>query len=143
MIFQAEFDPTSHAAFAEARKLLFVRAILTSFTWRFLPKSRQLLETYIANIRHPYKQVREVIGGNINELLQIQWVPSQSSVKDLLRENLAKGDGVGNIPVEIDGYLNAMLDQLTHNLEVWRAEKKPASSGSTEYGNASKTSICH
>ncbi|RUP06523.1 armadillo-type protein [Jimgerdemannia flammicorona] len=140
LIFRVEFDPTSHAAFAEARKLLFIRAVLTSFTWRFLPESRKLLETYISNIRHPYKQVREVIGGNINELLQIQWIPSQPSVNELLRKNATGGDSVGNIPVEMNGYLKTILDELTRNLATWRAEKKPASSGSTEYGNASKTS---
>lgn len=140
VIMSAEFDPTSYAAFSEARKLLFVRALLISLTWRALPKSRELLDTYIDNLHHPYKQVREVIGGNLNEILQIQWVPSVESVDVLLDQ----ANHVATIPISIqDGQLQEKLDRIIENLKVWRQEIEPtATAGSTKYGNASKTVLC-
>jgi proteasome activator subunit 4 len=98
------------------------------------------LDTYIDNLHHPYKQVREVIGGNLNEILQIQWVPSVESVDVLLEQ----ANHVATIPISIqDGQLQEKLDRIIENLKVWRQEIEPtATAGSTKYGNASKTVLC-
>lgn len=140
VIMSAEFDPTSYAAFSEARKLLFVRAVLISLTWRAIPKANELLDTYISNLHHPYKQVREVIGGNLNEILQIQWVPSVSSVDELLQASQSQVV----VPITIqDSQLQERIDTIIKSLQTWRQEIEPtATAGSTKYGNASKTVLC-
>jgi proteasome activator subunit 4 len=144
VILSAEFDPTSYAAFSEARKLLFVRALLTTMTWRALPKSTELLDIYFDNLHHPYKQVREAIGGNINEILQIQWVPSIGSVKELLAFNQSSEPNAATIPISIqDPLLEEKLTKVIENLKIWRQEIEPtATAGSTKYANASKTVLC-
>lgn len=40
------------------------------------------------NLAHPYKQVREAIGSNINMIMQLRWTaPSKPSVEDLLHSS--------------------------------------------------------
>ncbi|KAI8578771.1 hypothetical protein K450DRAFT_245430 [Umbelopsis ramanniana AG] len=144
VILSAEFDPTSYAAFSEARKLLFVRALLTTLTWRVLPRSSDLLDAYFDNLHHPYKQVREALGGNINEILQIQWIPSIGSVKELLAFNQSDKSNAATIPISIeDPQLEEKLQKVTESLAIWRQEIEPtATAGSTKYANASKTVLC-
>lgn len=140
LILSSHIDPTSHASFAEAKELLFVSTLLNSFSWRMLPRTQPLLDEYFANIRHPYKQVRDTIAANINLVLQIQWYPSAANVTEILESNLQVGEGVGFVASKLNGNFQQILSDLVKSLEIWRAEKRPAAAGSSEYGNASKTS---
>jgi proteasome activator subunit 4 len=140
LILSSHIDTTSHASFAEAKKLLFVSTLLSTFSWRMLPKTQPLLDEYFANIRHPYKQVRDTIAANINLVLQIQWHPSATNVTEILESNLRVGEGVGFVASELNGNLKQILLGLVESLATWRMEKKPTAAGSSEYGNASKTS---
>ncbi|RGB33631.1 hypothetical protein C1646_815894 [Rhizophagus diaphanus] len=139
LILSSHIDPTSHASFAEAKELLFVSTLLNSFSWRMLPRTQPLLDEYFANIRHPYKQVRDTIAANINLVLQIQWYPSAANVTEILESNIQVGEGVGFVASKLNGNLQQILSDLIKSLEIWRAEKRPAAAGSSEYGNASKT----
>ncbi|CAI2164709.1 4841_t:CDS:10 [Funneliformis geosporum] len=139
LILGFRIDPTSHASFAEAKKLLFISTLLSVFSWRVLPKTQPLLEEYFANIRHPYKQVRDTIAANINLVLQIQWHPSAANVTEILESNLRIGEGVGFVASELNENLKQTLLGLVETLVVLRTEKKPTAAGSSEYGNASKT----
>lgn len=141
LILEAELDPTSDAAFNESRKLLLVRALVITLQWRFEPLSQKILPTYFNNIQHPYKQVREVIGVNINELLQLEWIPSYPSVKSLLIAN-AKTDGVGNVPTTLTPVQAERVELVTCKLDTWLEEmnkNKTGPSGSSNYAHASKT----
>ncbi|CAG8443048.1 10173_t:CDS:10 [Funneliformis mosseae] len=139
LILSFRIDPTSHASFAEAKKLLFISTLLSVFSWRVLPRTQPLLEEYFANIRHPYKQVRDTIAANINLVLQIQWHPSAANVTEILESNLRIGEGVGFVASELNENLKQTLLGLVESLVVMHAEKKPTAAGSSEYGNASKT----
>jgi proteasome activator subunit 4 len=142
LILKSRIDPKSQASFAEAKGLLFVSTLLSTSSWRMLPRTQPLLEEYFANIRHPYKQVRDTIAANINLVLQMQWHPSAFNVTEILDSNLRIGGGVGFVASKLNenGNLKQILSDLVDSLIVWRAEKKPAAAGSSEYGNASKTS---
>ncbi|KAG0174459.1 hypothetical protein DFQ30_004302 [Apophysomyces sp. BC1015] len=141
LIFEAEFDPKSDAAFAESRKLSFVRTLFVALKWRAAPLSSQCLSTYFANVQHPYKQVRETIGENINEIMQVQWTPSVRSVEELLANNsYQSNDGVGNVPIVLDTENQIRLDKLLSDLDKWlQTIDSAASIGSSDYANASKT----
>jgi proteasome activator subunit 4 len=140
LILNSHIDPTSHASFAEAKELLFVSTLLSAFSWRILPRTQPLLDEYFANIRHPYKQVRDTIAANINLVLQTQWHPSAANVTEMLESNLGVGEGVGFVAPKLNESLQQKLSGLIDSLVVWRAEKRPTAAGSSEYGNASKTS---
>ncbi|KAI8379085.1 uncharacterized protein BYT42DRAFT_495617 [Radiomyces spectabilis] len=142
LILEAEFDPSSDAAFSESRKLLLIRALITSLKWRSLPVCDAPLSMYMQYIQHPYKQVREVIGGNINSIMQIQWVPSAPSVADLIQSH-HDGDGVGNVPTHLQGQAEQQLSTLMKNMDQWweEAQSQPMAA-SSHFANASKTVLC-
>jgi proteasome activator subunit 4 len=141
LILSSELDPTSDAAFSESRKLLLVRAVVVRLGWRFEPLVKKVLPTYLQNIQHPYKQVREVIGVNINELLQLEWIPSFVSVDRLLEAN-AQTDGVGNVPTTLNATQEERINTLIQHLDAWFIEMNASSAtnGSSDYAHASKTS---
>lgn len=142
LLLQDELDPTSDAAFNESRKLLLVRQLGISLQWRFEPLIQRILPTYLDNIQHPYKQVREVIGVNINQLLQLEWIPSFPSVQKLLQAN-AMTDGVGNVPTTLTERQQQRIHVLNNRLDAWLVEMHQNSasilSGSSDYAHASKT----
>ncbi|CAG8556307.1 650_t:CDS:10, partial [Racocetra fulgida] len=136
LVLDSKLDPTSHASFAEAKKLFFVNTLINTFSWRVIPRSQSLFDIYFSNIRHPYKQVRDVMAANINVLLQMQWHPSASSVSEIIEFNCKTGEGVGYVPVTLAGNLNNTITELVQSLTTWQAERKPTAAGSSEYGNA-------
>ncbi|CAG8548665.1 30916_t:CDS:10 [Gigaspora margarita] len=139
LVLDSSLDPTSHASFVEAKKLFFVNTLINSFSWRIIPRSQSLLNDYFSNIRHPYKQVRDVMAANINILLQMQWHPSASNVSEIIEFNCKTVEGVGYVPVILPGNFSNIIAELVQSLETWQAERKPTAAGSSEYGNASKT----
>ncbi|KAI8099232.1 uncharacterized protein BX664DRAFT_272366 [Halteromyces radiatus] len=150
LLLEAQFDPQSDAAFAEARKLLFIHAMVVGLKWRFKPWGNDLLGLYLNHLNHPYKQVREVIGANINDIMQIQWIPSYSSVSSLLDYN-ARSDGVGNVPyvlnqAEQQKQLEDILAKLDSELETVKSASETAEGDTTiissHYTTTSKTILC-
>lgn len=142
LILESELDPTSDAAFNESRKLLLARALMVSLQWRFEPLNNKILPTYFNNLQHPYKQVREVIGVNMNELLQLEWIPSYPSVKHLLAQHQLT-DGVGNVPTTLNPAQQERMQVVLSNLDRWYEEMTRSTtiiSGSSDYAHASKTS---
>ncbi|KAJ3092428.1 hypothetical protein HK102_007439 [Quaeritorhiza haematococci] len=106
IIFEAKLDPSSQSFFSEAKKVHFVYAIFSIFSWRLLspttlssassPKSiidDVLLPMYLSNLQHPYQQVRSVLASTLNEIAQIQWHPSASSYVEILAWNLQNHGG--------------------------------------------------
>lgn len=143
LILEAKMDPTSDAAFNESRKLVLARTVMVCLQWRFQPLIERILPMYLNHIQHPYKQVREILGFNINELLQLEWTPSYPSVSELLAIN-AKIDGVGNIPTTLTPRQEERTQVLLHKLDGWLEEmnQSNATSGSSDYAHASKTLLC-
>ncbi|KAF7723510.1 hypothetical protein EC973_001885 [Apophysomyces ossiformis] len=141
IILEDKFDPKSDAAFAESKKLSLVRTLFVALKWRAVPLSDQCLSVYLANIQHPYKQVRETLGESLNEIMQLQWIPSAPSVAELLVKNASQGsDGVGNVPTVLDSRTQTQLDAIMNNLDQWMQTMDSALSvSSSDYANASKT----
>ena len=143
MILKAKVDPTSDAAFAEARKLILAHILINSLGWRANPLVDPLLSEYMEHIDHPYKQVREVLGDNISSILQRQWTPSYPDIKTLLRLNSeSERGGVGNVPIQMDDRVAPHIEKLLVKLDKWQAEAKAATEveNTKTYTNASKTS---
>lgn len=138
LLLSSELDPTSDAAFNEARKLLLIRAMVVKLQWRGLPLVDRLLPTHLNNLQHPYKQVREVIGGNIYEFLQLEWVPGVSSVDSLLRMHAKTGDGVGHVAAELNAEQQTRVTYIIQRLDQWFKEID-GNTASSDYAHASKT----
>ncbi|KAJ3037851.1 hypothetical protein HDV00_001266 [Rhizophlyctis rosea] len=143
MVLDAPLDPHSQSFFAESKKLALKRALLGIFSWRLLPLTSDLLRSYMAAINHPYQQVREALGGNINEILQLQWHPSARNVSESIRRSIenarAAPENVGEVPIEPTQEIQALLSDLTRQLQAWMADRPTTNVGGTDYGNAGKT----
>lgn len=140
LILNTQLDINNQSFFEEARKQYFIREVLNSMSWRIRPLATNLLDTYITNIRHPYKQVRDVIGDNLNEICQLQWVPGYQNLGEVLVANaITKGAGLVKHINEDD--VSRKLVQVLNDLDKWREEGKARKTniGSTDYANASKT----
>ena len=134
VVFGATFEPSSDAAFAEARKLLLARAMISELGWRGMPMVDGLLDTYFGHLAHPYKQVRECLGSNINEILQFHWAPSMLNVQKAIEHNQqAALGGVGNVPMSLDNRTQELLDTAVQQLDQWQVEDIES------YKRASKT----
>ncbi|ORX56233.1 hypothetical protein DM01DRAFT_330261 [Hesseltinella vesiculosa] len=141
------FDPTSDAAFTEASKLTYVHSIIMGMKWRFQPWSGDLLALYIQNLNHPYKQVREVLGRNMNDMMQIQWIPGFASVSDALNASLSHpgGNQTPSLPtLEIDLLLRPILETLDiecqHDIQL---DQQPLQGRAKTHHYAScKTVLC-
>ncbi|KAI8975614.1 hypothetical protein BDF20DRAFT_879640 [Mycotypha africana] len=141
LIVEDTLDPLSDAAFNESRKLLLTRALLSTLQWRSKPLCQKLLLIYLNNINHPYKQVREVIGSNINVIHQIEWLPAFGSVEQLLLANKST-DGIGNVPSSLTYEQQERIDAINSKLDSWFTEvrqSKTLMAGSRNYAHGSKT----
>ncbi|ORZ04733.1 hypothetical protein BCR42DRAFT_474389 [Absidia repens] len=141
LLHEDPFDPESDAAFTEARKLLFIRAMVVGLKWRFRPWSTQLLDTYVASAAHPYKQVRDVLGANLNDLLQIQWVPSYPTVRTLVE--LETHDD--QVPYPLDPplpHMTQLLTMIDTSLASFHQADPAERTASHAYTTTSKTVLC-
>ncbi|KAJ1565665.1 hypothetical protein HK096_000529, partial [Nowakowskiella sp. JEL0078] len=90
LILNSRLDPNSKSFFAEAKKLSLVRQILSAYSWRLNllvanpTDENNLLISYFENIWHPYNQVRELIGGAIDQIATNVWNVSAPNVEYLL-----------------------------------------------------------
>ncbi|OZJ03795.1 hypothetical protein BZG36_03001 [Bifiguratus adelaidae] len=139
IILDFNLDMESNAAFAQTGKQLLLRSVVVTIAWRFTPKSQAVLDTLFNNIAHPYKQVRNAIGTNIDEILQLQWVPGFASVEAFIQHQWSQGDGVGvdlpKVPMMVE-----RLETVLSALRTWKEEAHgKVIIGGSDYVNASKT----
>ncbi|KAJ3050497.1 hypothetical protein HK097_008547 [Rhizophlyctis rosea] len=142
MVFDAPLDVNSHSFFAESKKLGLIRSLLVNFHWRVLPLTLPLLRSYFAVINHPYQQVRDALGANINDLLQLQWRPGHRDVAESVRksiESASVGNKIGEVPTDANAEIQGLLEGLMRQLQAWRAERPETNVGGSNYGNAGKT----
>lgn len=135
LIFDTKFNPASDAAFTEARKLLLAHNALKLMMWRIRPRAKQELDVYLHNLQHPYKQVREVIGGNINIIFKSLWVPTICSLDDWAKQ-------VGSREAIMETSESEAADQrfLSYALDFLdRSEQSSEEPASKNYVNACKT----
>ncbi|KAI9193627.1 uncharacterized protein BJ171DRAFT_249708 [Polychytrium aggregatum] len=149
-VFGAVFDPTSQSFFTEAKKLFFVRTVLATIHWRALPHVPALMRSYMGHLDNPYKQVRELLGANINEITQIMWRPGTQNVDALLAWNvqhpmdftsigLCGFDGQRHaVWAQMDVLVKDAIEQL-RRLRAEQAKGDPTAPASVQYVNASKT----
>jgi len=115
------------------------------FTWKIEPLTGPLLDEYFGSVQHAYKQVREILGANLNELAQLQWYISAPNLDTLLLWNIKSQGGLnvntahsGVIPTTPNSQMKERVDNLFHNLATWRRNRQNDSKNE-DYSNASKT----
>ena len=112
----------------------------------------------LVHVRHPYKQVRESLGGLLDEVLSLWWFPSACSVAQLINwSNELYRDGlqpqksrsrsttsnplsVPTAPFDYNDF-GGGLQHLLHSMKEWKAVERDSNLGDSDYGNASKTGL--
>ncbi|KAJ3398810.1 hypothetical protein HDU80_008541 [Chytriomyces hyalinus] len=151
MIFKWKLDPTSQSFFMESKKLTFMKVIVSHFKWRVSAYFPTLLQDLFSVVRHPYQQVRDVLGVLLNEITQLLWTPSANNVSDVLLWNVQSQGGhrvdvysansnfKGVVPVEPHTISKPLFEKLFADMQQWRQVVRTNNVGPSDYGNASKT----
>ncbi|KAJ3194403.1 hypothetical protein HDU67_004763, partial [Dinochytrium kinnereticum] len=103
-----------------------------------------ILSEMLAQIRNPFKQVREALGAVIDDAIHSRWFVGATTVEDVLRLNMQESyDAISKsiIPKQFDAEIVGLLRGVFDNLRVWREKEQPkiAIGVSGDYANASKT----
>ncbi|KAJ3032072.1 UNVERIFIED_CONTAM: hypothetical protein HDU68_006845 [Siphonaria sp. JEL0065] len=130
-VFNWKLDPSAQSFFTESKKLTFLKIVVSNFKWRLLPLYPALLAELLSQVRHPYQQVRDVLGVLIDEVMQLLWHPSANS----------SGDFKAVVPVMPHESVNGLVEKLFEDMQVWRGVERVNNIGPSDYGNASKTVI--
>ncbi|KAI9330364.1 hypothetical protein DFJ73DRAFT_858866 [Zopfochytrium polystomum] len=144
LIFGWRIDPSPQSYFTETKKMIYAKVLINALNWRLAPWSQALLDDLIANIRHPYKQVRETIGGLLDDALGLSWYPSARSVNEIMARSVLKEPSGSlepfNVPIApFDGPAGTKVLNVFAAMKEWRSQEQVNGLESSDYGNASKT----
>jgi proteasome activator subunit 4 len=142
MILSNRFDPQNQSSFAEAKKLLFMHTLFAIFSWHLEPAGTQPLADILLSLNHPYKQVREMMGGVLNEVFQQRWKPGFASPENVLLKYREESTKVGYPPTELDEMDKERFGGILECLQKWKVEQNemtPVPIGPTNYRDGSKT----
>lgn len=132
------FSLTGEESFAESKKLYICRSALLAGSWRLNLLARSLLPKFLSFIAHPYQLVREMLGSNINQCLQLLHHPSAVSVSDLISAN-SQSNNLSGVPTELEGDVMELVKDVVTKLKMYKAEHVPAAQGASDYSNACRT----
>ncbi|GAA6053733.1 hypothetical protein JCM3770_003189 [Rhodotorula araucariae] len=132
-----KIDEESSEAFNVSKQQDLVGTAMKSLGWHFSPWASQYLEMYSANIAHPYQEVRGAVADNLRVLSELRLHPSYGSVEEFIRDS--QHIHARRSLVSVDATYEARIDEFGRQLAEWRAERKPASEGTSQYDKASMT----
>ncbi|TPX58023.1 hypothetical protein PhCBS80983_g03421 [Powellomyces hirtus] len=128
---------TNQSFFAESKKLMITRVLLSTYGWRLFPLTEHLLNTYLADLGHPYLLVRQNMGTNLSVLLAAKWTVGAKTVGEVLMRNANETEGVHRGILELNAEDKAVIDKMvtvvkTHreNLEADADRNNTAVTGS-------------
>ncbi|KAJ3008563.1 UNVERIFIED_CONTAM: hypothetical protein HDU68_003042 [Siphonaria sp. JEL0065] len=151
-VFNWKLDPLAQSFFTESKKLTLLKIVVSNLKWRLLPLYPGLLAELFSQVRHPYQQVRDVLGVLIDEVMQLLWHPSADSVEEMIQWNIQSHGGLhpnaykssdfkAVVPVVPHESVRFLVGKLFEDMQVWRGIERVNNVGPSDYGNSSKTVI--
>ncbi|BGP22448.1 Proteasome activator BLM10 [Rhodotorula toruloides] len=135
-----KIDEESSEAFGVSKKQDLVGTAMKALGWHFTPWANGYIEMYLANIAHPYQEVRGAVADNLRTLCEQLLFPSYGSVEQFIRDSQrVYDDRAVQSLVAVDDKYEARIDDIGRRLTEWRAERRPASEGTSTYDKASMT----
>lgn len=131
-----------------------MKVLTSACGWRFNDVSSELFFGYLADVTHPYQQVRSILGSNLSACCQSMWIPGLPSAMAAVSANLTNYGGayseispsvtdtnlLGDVPTALSGPAKDALDDLSSKILNWRSEAKEiVSQGPTNFSKAGKT----
>ncbi|KAI8616672.1 hypothetical protein BC830DRAFT_1117031 [Chytriomyces sp. MP71] len=149
-VFSWKIDSSSQSFFAESKKLSFTKVLIAQFKWRLFPLLLPLLTDLLGHVRHPYQQVRDLLGVLLNDATTLMWHPAANSVAEALAWNIRSQGGLhsevyknvdfkGVVPAQPHPAVKDAIESLYADMQEWRQMIRTTNVGPSDYGNASKT----
>ncbi|RMX83722.1 hypothetical protein D0869_05104, partial [Hortaea werneckii] len=130
-------DMDTNAAFKESSKITLLHLIISALGWHF-QLHRPIVEDFLAHIDHPYKQVREVMGGTLATIFKTRYHESYKDIPTLLETQKA-ASSIGTRPYQPTEEFTGIVKNVLDRLETWRKERPAGIQTPTSYTQASKT----
>lgn len=130
-------DMHTSAAFKESSKIQLLQLAVGALGWHF-QSHRPIQEDFLAHIDHPYKSVREIMGGTLSTIFRTRYHESYRDVNTLLETQKA-ASSIGTRPYQPTEEFTGIMDGVLERLENWRKERPAGAQTPTPYTQASKT----
>lgn len=114
IVFAYKIDQTTESFFQESKKIKFIKTMVKSCSWRYLPLLDPILNECILNLGNPYKQIRDVVGMTLRDIFGLLWYPSFSSSSALVL-SAASGQFRRLYKEQYDTILKTLKSKITQN----------------------------
>ena len=130
-------DMSSNAAFKESSKVMLLQQCIADAGWHF-QLEKPILENFLEHIDHPYKGVRDAIGGTLAAIYRTRYHESYKNMQTLV-EDQQKASSIGSRPYPLTEDFSATMNEVFARLETWRKERTPGQQTPSSYTSGSKT----
>ncbi len=132
-----KLDMSSNAAFKESSKIQLLQQCVSDLGWHF-QLEKPVIEDFIKHLDHPYKGVREAMGGTLATIYRTRYHESYKDT-DTLVEDQKVASSIGTRPYQPSEEYSKTMTDIFSRLEKWRLERKPGSQVPSSYTSGSKT----
>lgn len=130
-------DMSTNAAFKESSKISLLQLVISTLGWHF-QLERPIIDDFLKHLDHPYKGVREVMGGTLSSIFRSRYHESYKDL-DTLLEAQKSASSIGTRPYQPTEEFTGIITDVFERLEKWRLERTPGIQTPTPYTQGSKT----
>ncbi|KAL8672872.1 MAG: hypothetical protein Q9168_002681 [Polycauliona sp. 1 TL-2023] len=130
-------DMSSNAAFKESSKIQLLCQCVSDLGWHF-QLEKPIMDDFLTHIDHPYKGVREAMGGTLAVLYRTRYHESYKDVETFM-DSQRKSSSIGIAPYQPTEEFSATIHEIFDRLEKWRHEREPGQQTPSSYTSGGKT----
>ncbi|KAL8654829.1 MAG: hypothetical protein Q9226_003276 [Calogaya cf. arnoldii] len=130
-------DMSSNAAFKESSKIQLLCQCVSDLGWHF-QLEKPIIDDFLTHIDHPYKGVREAMGGTLAVLYRTRYHESYKDVETFM-DSQRKSSSIGMAPYQPSEGFSATIHKIFDRLEKWRHEREPGQQTPSSYTSGGKT----
>ncbi|KAL8725379.1 MAG: hypothetical protein Q9166_007395 [cf. Caloplaca sp. 2 TL-2023] len=130
-------DMSSNAAFKESSKIQLLCQCVSDLGWHF-QLDKPILEDFLTHIDHPYKGVREAMGGTLAVLYRTRYHESYKDVETFV-DSQRMSSSIGIAPYQPSEDFSKTIHNIFERLEAWRHQREPGQQTPSSYTSGGKT----
>ncbi|KAK4985302.1 Proteasome activator BLM10 [Elasticomyces elasticus] len=130
-------DMETNAAFKESSKITLLNLVIGTVGWHF-QLEKPIVENFMNHLNHPYKGVREVMGGTLSAIFRTRYHESYKDIETLLQSQ-KDASSIGTRPFEPTPEFKVRVSDVFFQLEQWRLERPAGQQTPSPYTQGSKT----
>ncbi|KAL8765883.1 MAG: hypothetical protein Q9209_007184 [Squamulea sp. 1 TL-2023] len=130
-------DMSSNAAFKESSKIQLLCQCVSDLGWHF-QLEKPVLDDFLRHIDHPYKGVREAMGGTLAVLYRTRYHESFKDVETFV-DSQRKSSSIGMAPYQPTEDFSNTIHDVFDRLEQWRQQREPGQQTPSSYTSGGKT----